>query len=48
MTEEQTALLIFIDEFIFDISKQSVVDTASVVDRLLDIRNLAELSVVPV
>jgi hypothetical protein len=48
MTEEQTALLVCIDEFISDIAKQSVIDTGSVVDRLLDIRNLAEDTVVPV
>jgi hypothetical protein len=48
MTEEQTALLICIDEFISDIAKQSMIDTSSVIDRLLDIRNLAEDIAVPV
>ena len=48
MTEEQIALLVCIDEFIADIAKQSMIDTSSVIDRLLDIRNLAEQTAVPV
>jgi hypothetical protein len=48
MTDPQTELLVAIDVFISDIAKQSMIDTSSVIDRLLDIRNLAEETAVPV
>lgn len=48
MTDHQTELLVAIDVFISDIAKQSIIETAVVIDHLLDIRNLAEARTVPV
>jgi hypothetical protein len=44
---QKTELLILIDEFIHDISGRSIIETTTVIDRLLDVRNLAELIAVP-
>lgn len=44
----KTEMLVLIDEFIHDISTQAVIETTVVIDRLLDMRNLAETITVPV
>ena len=45
---QKTELLVLIDDFIHDISAQNIIETTVVIDRLLDIRNLAETIAVPV
>lgn len=45
--KQKTELLVLIDGFIHDISGRSIVETTVVVDRLLDMRNIAELITVP-
>ena len=41
--ETNLEIRIMIDEFIHDISKQSLIETSTVVDRLLDIRNITDI-----
>lgn len=36
---EQTEVLVLIDDFIHSIAKQNIVETSLVIDRLLDIRS---------
>jgi hypothetical protein len=48
MEDNQIEILVLIDEFIRDISKQNIVDTSTVIDRMLDIRLAYERTIVPV
>lgn len=43
-----TELLVMIDEFINDISSQTIIETSVVIDMLLDMRNLTERTIVPI
>lgn len=47
LDDARTEILVMIDEFINDISGQNIIDTTFVIDRLLDIRNLSEKTIVP-
>jgi hypothetical protein len=48
MDENQTEVLVLIDEFINDISRQNIIETTVVIDRMLDIRSAYEKVAVPV
>lgn len=48
MDENHIEVLVLIDEFIRDISKQNIVESSVVIDRLLDIRLAYEKITVPI
>lgn len=46
--EQKIEILVLIDDFIHDISGKNLVETATVIDRLLDIRNTIETTTAPI